>query len=189
MGATSSTCSKDLLGDGFNFECCMPSNGNPTIVVKAEASERKEKASKGGQAKTVRRASTESNIAAFASAPRLNPDDPHSSPKQRNSLSSSEQDTSSPPSDSPAKTSDTPPLPGWTQKEQSVLMSELKADPQARKNPETLQLLFERTHRIIPNKSLEEIEVCYNYLESKKIAFFGSKNSNALRRHASFRNS
>jgi hypothetical protein len=65
------------------------------------------------------------------------------------------------------------PLPQWTVHQQSILISQLGGLNHARKNPDQLKRVFENTHRLIPDKTLKEIEVCYLHLQSKRIAFFG----------------
>ena len=66
------------------------------------------------------------------------------------------------------------PLTNWTVQEQRILISELKECPQARRDPESLQKLFERTHRALPQKSKDDIQECYRYLEVMRIAYFGT---------------
>ena len=53
------------------------------------------------------------------------------------------------------------PLTNWTVQEQRVLISELKEHPLARRQPEILQKLFDRTQKVLPQKSMDEIQACY----------------------------
>jgi hypothetical protein len=66
------------------------------------------------------------------------------------------------------------PLAGWTRQHQQVLLIELKQHPAARKNPNVLKLVFEKTHRALPSKSVEDIEKCYRHIENSRIVYFGS---------------
>jgi hypothetical protein len=62
---------------------------------------------------------------------------------------------------------------GWTQRDQRVLLSELEQNPFAKRNPEHLKRLFERTHLAIPHKTIAEIETCFKHIERTRIAYFG----------------
>ncbi len=73
------------------------------------------------------------------------------------------------PRSTPVWLRDPEPLPNWTVQEQSVLISQLRS----RNNPIHLKSVFENTHRLVPNKTIEEIQLCYQHLQSKRIAFFG----------------
>lgn len=190
MGANTSACCSDLRGNGMNLECCMPNNGKQLRLMKssqAQTSSRNNRPPKDGNTSPINTRSNSTEIIrnlGQESASSI------ASPKKRSQKSSAGGGESvSPTLDSDASTRDPPPMLGWTQKEQRALISELDKHPQARKHPDHLRVLFERTHRVIPNKSLEEIEECYKYVERSKIAFFGSKDSKALKRHASFPNS
>ena len=66
------------------------------------------------------------------------------------------------------------PLPGWTVKEQNVLISELGKRPQARRNADLLELVVRQTHRQLPEKSVEDIYACFRHLEVMRIAYFGT---------------
>ncbi len=52
-------------------------------------------------------------------------------------------------------------------------MNQLDENPLSRKNAEHLKRTIEKTHRLIPDKSIEEIEQCYKHLQLKRIAYFG----------------
>ena len=67
------------------------------------------------------------------------------------------------------------PFPGWTVHEQKVLMDQIDANQHSKKHHKHLEMLFEKTHRQLPGKSLKEIEACYNHVRSKQIAYFGIK--------------
>ena len=69
------------------------------------------------------------------------------------------------------------PLTNWTLQEQRVLISELKEYPLARRQPEILQKLFYRTQKMLPQKSMDDIQACYRHLEVMRIANFGGTNS------------
>jgi hypothetical protein len=108
--------------------------------------------------------------------------DRKNSPERRNS---------SPPRNvgsAPSWSQDPIPLADWTRKDQRILMSELEQHPYARKHPEHLKQLFARIHRILPHKSLEDIEMCFRHIETKKIAVFssGEKDPRTLRRKSSY---
>ena len=64
------------------------------------------------------------------------------------------------------------PLTGWTAKEQKVLIDQIQSNQISKKHPRYLQMLFERTRKLLPGKSLEEIEACHSHLQSYKIAYF-----------------
>jgi hypothetical protein len=78
------------------------------------------------------------------------------------------------PKSTPVWKQDPPPMLGWTSKEQKIVLAELEDNPLARKNPDHLQHLIEKTHRLLPHKSIDEIEKCFHYVDNKRIAFFGS---------------
>ena len=52
-------------------------------------------------------------------------------------------------------------------------MNLLDENPFSRRNSEHLKRTIEKTHRLIPEKSIEEIQQCYKYLQLKRIAYFG----------------
>jgi hypothetical protein len=66
------------------------------------------------------------------------------------------------------------PMPGWTLSQQVTVIEELRYNPTARKSKKSLRNVFESIHRAIPDKSLQEIEDCYQYLQRNRIAYFGS---------------
>jgi hypothetical protein len=74
------------------------------------------------------------------------------------------------------------PLQNWTIEEQQVLESELKNNPQARKYPEQLEKLLEKSQRKLPNKSLAEIHLCFTHLNLSRIAYFGPDSERSTRR-------
>ena len=65
------------------------------------------------------------------------------------------------------------PLTGWTAKEQKVLTDQIQSNQISKKHPRYLQTLFERTCKLLPGKSLEEIEACHSHVQSHQIAYFG----------------
>ena len=65
------------------------------------------------------------------------------------------------------------PLTGWTAKEQKVLTDQIQSNQISKKHPRYLQTLFERTRKLLPGKSLEEIEACHSHVQSHQIAYFG----------------
>jgi hypothetical protein len=73
------------------------------------------------------------------------------------------------------------PLQNWTVEEQKVVLSEMKRIPQVRKYPEQLQIVFEKSLRKLPNKSLRDIQVCYEHLKISRIAYFGSESGRTSR--------
>ena len=75
----------------------------------------------------------------------------------------------------PAWLRDPEPLPYWTPQQQRVLINQLDENPSSRKHPEHLRRAIEKTHRQIPEKSIEEIEQCYHHLQLKRIAYFGKE--------------
>ena len=93
-------------------------------------------------------------------------------PSPAHGITDSVETTKSPPI-TPVWMQDPPPLPGWTRSTQKILLSELEDHPYARKNPDDLRMVFEKTHRALPDKSLGEIEKCFQYIERRRIAFFG----------------
>jgi hypothetical protein len=76
----------------------------------------------------------------------------------------------------PAWLRDPEPLPDWTPQQQRVLISQLDENPLSRNHSEHLKRTFEKTHRLIPEKSIEEIDICYKHLQLKRIAYFGAQN-------------
>jgi hypothetical protein len=76
---------------------------------------------------------------------------------------------------------DPEPLKDWTVEEQKVLMSELKKNPEARKCPAQLQRVFERSLRMLPNKSFEEVQGCYAHLKISSIAYYGAQSGRISR--------
>ena len=66
------------------------------------------------------------------------------------------------------------PMKGWTVLEQQILIDDLDSHPHARNHHGHLERVFERTHRALPDKTLEQIEQCYRHLQAKRIAFFGA---------------
>ena len=69
---------------------------------------------------------------------------------------------------------DPEPMTGWTQEDHKKLLSQIEEHRNARNHPQNLKNVLEKTHRAIPHKSLEEIELCFQHIQSKRIAFFGS---------------
>ena len=65
------------------------------------------------------------------------------------------------------------PLTGWTDKEQKVLIDQMQFNQISKKHPRYLQTLFQRTRKLLPGKSMEQIEECHSHLQSHKIAYFG----------------
>ena len=65
------------------------------------------------------------------------------------------------------------PMQDWTAREQQVLIDELEANPQSRRHHAHRERVFEKTHRLLPEKTMEQIEQCYQHLQSKRIAYFG----------------
>ena len=65
------------------------------------------------------------------------------------------------------------PLTGWTAKEQKVLIDQIQSNQISKRHPRYLQTLFERTRKLLPGKSLEEIEACHSHVQSHQIAYFG----------------
>ena len=74
---------------------------------------------------------------------------------------------------------DPEPLPDWTLQQQKVLIAQLDDTPLSRKHQEHLRRAMEKTHRLIPEKSIEEIERCYKHLQLKRIAYFGPDKANS----------
>ena len=70
-----------------------------------------------------------------------------------------------------------PPLDGWTVQEQQILIQEIDSQPHSRKSHGYLERIFARTHRLLPAKSINEIETCYAHIQSKQIAYFGVKDT------------
>ena len=70
-----------------------------------------------------------------------------------------------------------PPLDGWTVQEQQILIQEIDSQPHSRKSHGYLERIFVRTHRLLPGKSINEIETCYAHIQSKQIAYFSVKNT------------
>ena len=70
-----------------------------------------------------------------------------------------------------------PPLDGWTVQEQQILIQEIASHPHSRKSHGYLERIFARTHRLLPAKSINEIETCYAHIQSKQIAYFSVKNT------------
>ena len=69
------------------------------------------------------------------------------------------------------------PLDGWTVQEQQILIQEIDSQPHSRKSHGYLERIFVRTHRLLPGKSINEIETCYAHIQSKQIAYFSVKNT------------
>ena len=67
------------------------------------------------------------------------------------------------------------PMEGWTAEEQDVLIQEINSHPHSKKSHGYLDRIFVRTHKMLPKKSINEIEQCYSHLQSKQIAYFGVK--------------
>jgi hypothetical protein len=78
-------------------------------------------------------------------------------------------------SSTPVWLRDPEPPAGWTSEKQRVLLSLLDEEPMARKHPDHLKKVFEKTHRLVPDKTIDEVEKCYRHLQSKRIAFFGKE--------------
>ncbi len=72
---------------------------------------------------------------------------------------------------------DPEPLPDWTPEQQRVFMNQLDENPLYRKNSEHLKRAIEKTHRLIPEKTIEEIELCFKHLQMKRIGYFGPEES------------
>ena len=77
----------------------------------------------------------------------------------------------------PAWRRDPEPLPDWTLEQQRVFMNQLDENPLARRNDEHLKRAMEKTHRLIPEKTIEDIELCYRHLQLKRIAYFGTEDN------------
>ena len=65
----------------------------------------------------------------------------------------------------------------WTVREQQVLIDELEANPQAVRHHAHRERVFEKTHRLLPEKTLKQIEQCYHHIQAKRIAYFGKSDS------------
>ena len=65
------------------------------------------------------------------------------------------------------------PMKDWTAGEQQVLIDQLETNPQAWRHHAHRERVFEKTHRLLPEKTMEQIEQCYQHLQSKRIAYFG----------------
>ncbi len=70
---------------------------------------------------------------------------------------------------------DPEPLPNWTSQQQSVLIQQLDENPLARRNQEHFKKAIHNTHRLIPEKTIEEIKLCFDHLQLKRIAYFGKE--------------
>jgi hypothetical protein len=70
---------------------------------------------------------------------------------------------------------DPEPLPDWTPEQQRVFISQLDENPLSRKHHGHLKRAMEKTHRLLPEKSIDEIERCYRHLQHKRIAYFGKE--------------
>lgn len=68
--------------------------------------------------------------------------------------------------ESPTNQSEPKPFRNWTTFEQQVLIHSLHEHPQARENASYRFKLIERIQRQLPQKSMEEIEACYDYLQA-----------------------
>ena len=68
---------------------------------------------------------------------------------------------------------DPEPLSTWTVEQQRVFITQLDDHPWSRNHSHHLQKAIEKTHRLIPEKSIREIEECYKHLQAKRIAYFG----------------
>ena len=182
MGGTTSSFCQNLGSSGMGIDCCVPQNRKAMIISEdgVQIVQRKESAPHRGNASPSRRWSN----GLQNENPQRRPSSSSISPERKDSQSRLH---SLPTMDSSAASSkDPPPMEGWRGQDQRILLSELEAHPIAWKHPDHLRVLFERTHRLIPHKSLEDIEKCYKYLETKRIAFFSSKDSQVVTKHASF---
>ena len=60
------------------------------------------------------------------------------------------------------------PLPNWTSSEQNYLIETLHAHPQAGNSQDYLRRLIDRTKKLFPSKSTEDVQNCYHYLLSRR---------------------
>ena len=67
------------------------------------------------------------------------------------------------------------PLEGWTVQEQKVVTDQIQSNHLSRKHPRYLDMLFERIHKLLPEKSLKEIEACHSHVRSQQVAYFSVK--------------
>jgi hypothetical protein len=78
--------------------------------------------------------------------------------------------------------SDPEPLSSWTIQEQQVLIDSLSKHPQARENESYRQRLMETVKMKLPNKTLDEIKECYNYLREVRLAHVKCRRSSLNQR-------
>jgi hypothetical protein len=68
---------------------------------------------------------------------------------------------------------DPEPMTNWTVQQQKLFITQLNETPYSRKHSDHLQKAIEKTHRLMPEKTIQEIEECYKHLQVKRIAYFG----------------
>ncbi len=68
---------------------------------------------------------------------------------------------------------DPEPLADWTPEQQRILINQLDEHPSHRRHPDHLRRVISKTHQLMPDKSIQEIQLCYRHLQSKRIAYFG----------------
>ena len=67
------------------------------------------------------------------------------------------------------------PLAGWTVQEQKVVTDQIQSNNLSKKHPRYLDTVFERIHKLLPEKSLKEIEACHSHVQSQQVAYFSVK--------------
>ncbi len=92
------------------------------------------------------------------------PDQSSDNKQKRNSVGSSSV---------PVWMQDPEPMSSWTVQQQRIFISQLNEHPQSRKHPDHLRIAIEKTHRLMPDKTIQEIEECYKHLQVKRIAYYG----------------
>ena len=190
MGASeSSSCCQEWRENDLRLALCMPADDKKPEITKAKLVRRSKIQEKSDTVPKEMLGSkdTPETEGINSTSPRRSIDN-GSIPRQgvnflktmkekKNSLSPA---TSSDNITLPVWMQDPPPMTGWTSHDQRFVLTEFEERPHARKSLDSRQNSFARIHRAIPHKSMEDIEECFEYVERKRIAFFGSKSTKAI---------
>ena len=85
----------------------------------------------------------------------------------------------------PAWKKDPEPLIGWTKAEQRIVIETLEQHPECRKNAEIRDKQLESIRRLLPGKSFEQVQSCFQHVDKQRISYFQASTKQQIRKKSS----